>query len=49
MPNNWDEDINRRDFEKCALKWDGFWMTPDEVREACLDTTLKYASAVLAS
>ena len=46
---NWDEDLSRRDFKKCDLKWEGFCMTLDEVQEACLDTTLQYASAVLAS
>ena len=49
VPEDWDKDTSRRDFVLCALKWPGFWMTLDEVQEACLETTLQYASAVLAS
>ena len=34
---------------KCALKWKGFWLTESEVQDVCLETTLEYASAVLAA
>ena len=33
----------------CALKWTGFRLTEDEVKDVCMNTTLSYASAVLAS
>ena len=32
---------------KCALKWDGFWATEEEVQEACVETVLQYAACVL--
>ena len=34
---------------RCALKWEGFWLPEDEVEIVCLETTLEYASAVLAT
>jgi len=33
---------NNFDYEKCALKWDGFYLSEKEVKKICLKTVMQY-------